>query len=502
MRFSLFKKKPFELLNLERDIKHMQAYSEKGQILLAIECLQRALIQAEMYYGPDHHETLKCKEIMGDLLFRDRDYDQALASYTHVLEFYGYGSFDHDRLRTKEQKTIDMINNTRNNKAKTLKNRTHSDYESAKKLFREKNFPKAKMSVLRALGSCKMLYGINHRLVMPMRELLGDIFNEMEEYEQAHDVFSGLKFTMEREYGTDHMEYMRIAKKLEDIPCAFMHTGSSKIIDDVMSFRSMARSDSEDDIDVLEKDDTAFIALIELRTQLGINHYDRGNIDSAQEYFENVLEALVDLYDDQNIQVARVKSHLGDCALRLDDIPAALEYYDAAVIIASEVLGEKSDFCKELELKISEVRGNRDASTKSQVPDKAEELRILYHDKRSSNEDSSIDLHDSLDVITNGSHICTKEKKKINPDISISNESSSHSHEKYYLNSSTHSQSSQRKYSRHNTYPEPENTHPMKQEMTRANSDCLAGLIDNAHDGQKFNVCSDFFKELEDITRS
>lgn len=125
------------------------------------------------------------------------------------------------------------------------------------------------MSVLRALGSCKMLYGINHRLVMPMRKLLGDIFNEMEEYEQAYDVFSGLKFTMEREYGTNHIEYMRIAQKLEDIPCAFMHTGSSKIIDDVMSFRSMARSDSEDDIDVLEKDDTAFIALIELRTQLG-----------------------------------------------------------------------------------------------------------------------------------------------------------------------------------------------------------------------------------------
>lgn len=144
MRFSLFKKKPFELLNLERDIKHMQAYSEKGQILLAIECLQRALIQAEMYYGPDHHETLKCKEIMGDLLFRDRDYDQALASYTHVLEFYGYGSFDHDRLRTKEQKTIDMINNTRNNKAKTLKNRTHSDYEVPKSFFEKKIFPRQK----------------------------------------------------------------------------------------------------------------------------------------------------------------------------------------------------------------------------------------------------------------------------------------------------------------------------------------------------------------------
>ena len=97
-----------------------------------------------MYYGPDHHETLKCKEIRGDLLFRDKDYDQALASYTHVLEFYGYGSFDHDHLRNKEQKTIDMINNTRKIKRKLLKLERIRITKVPKSISEKKTFPKQK----------------------------------------------------------------------------------------------------------------------------------------------------------------------------------------------------------------------------------------------------------------------------------------------------------------------------------------------------------------------
>ena len=281
-RKSLLKKKKYDVpANYNKDIKGLMEQAQKhvlnGKKEEAVDLLNSALELAEIYYGSDRYEVLVIKDGIADLLVKGRNYEEALEMYTGILE-YAHETKKHmtffDNVRSKEAKTVGHINTTSKNRMKQLKNKSTLDFDLAMVNLQLQHYDKAKLCVLRALGATKMLYGINHRNIIKLRELLGDIHVKKGEYEEAKEVFQSLLITLERKKLKNDTKYKEIQKKLDDLPSIFV-TGSisSSIIESIRTLKTNLSGKSSSNLRAQENESSAFTAMIDLRIELGEKDY-------------------------------------------------------------------------------------------------------------------------------------------------------------------------------------------------------------------------------------
>jgi len=268
-------------------------------------------------------------------------------------------------VQEKEQETINKINTTTMDRFKNLKNRTIDGYNLAEVNMAIGNYNKAKICVLRALGATKMLYGIDHRSMVKMRELLGDIHIKLEEYEDAADVYQSVLLTIQRRALTgsrnDNEEIInRVNAKLEDIPSANITSGTSSSVVDFVenafsrageSLKSLSKIDPTKEVNVMDSSLTCE-AMIEMRIELGISYIQQDRCDEAIDYLSSALEALETVYGRNNVKVASVTNLLADALLKEGNKNKALEHYKTAASIISFITGTDDEEFLKIQQKI------------------------------------------------------------------------------------------------------------------------------------------------------
>ena len=258
----------------------------QGNSKQAAENLDSALELAEIYYGNDHFEVLRIRDGVADLMTRSGNYEDALEMYTGIMQHASLNSKQKaffDEVRKKEAMTVEKINKTSKDRYKQLKNKCTADYDLAIVNVQLQNYDKAKLCVLRALGATKMLYGINHRNIIKLRELLGDIHIKKEEYEEASEAFQSLLATLERRNLKHDRRYAEIQRKLEDIPSTFMATSASCSV--IESVRSIKTSNGSTELATREKESSAFTAMIDLRIELGKYYHVFAHLYANHSFF-------------------------------------------------------------------------------------------------------------------------------------------------------------------------------------------------------------------------
>ena len=366
---------------IDRLIKAAQNYGKNADVKQAMEALDRALLAAKVHFGDDHIKVLKIRESIADLMYQGGDYENALEVYTSILDRRDQGKSRvyqklFEKVQEKEQETISKINTTTMDRFKNLKNRTIDGYNLAEVNMAIGNYNKAKICVLRALGATKMLYGIDHRSMVKMRELLGDIHIKLEEYEDAADVYQSVLLTIQRRALTgsrnDNEEIIeRVTAKLEDIPSANITSGTSSSVVDFVenafsrageSLKSLSKIDPTKEVNVMDSSLTCE-AMIEMRIELGksmlkllynfisiylsicnvligISYIQQNRCDEAIDYLSSALEALETVYGRDNVKVASVTNLLADALLKEGNKNKALEHYKTAASIISFITGK------------------------------------------------------------------------------------------------------------------------------------------------------------------
>jgi len=358
---------------IDRLIKAAQNHAKNADVKQAMEALDRALLAAKVHFGDDHIKVLNIRESIANLMFQGGDYENALEVYSSILDRRDQGKSRvyqklFEKVQKKEQETINKINTTTMDRFKNLKNRKIDGYNLAEVNMAIGNYNKAKICVLRALGATKMLYGIDHRSMVKMRELLGDIHIKLEEYEDAADVYQSVLLTIQRRALTgsrnDNEEIIeRVNAKLEDIPSANITSGTSSSVVDFVenafsrageSLKSLSKIDPTKEVNVVDSSLTCE-AMIEMRIELGISYIQQNRCDEAIDYLSSALEALETVYGRNNVKVASVINLLADALLKEGNKNKALENYKTAASIISVITGTDDEEFLKIQQKIISI---------------------------------------------------------------------------------------------------------------------------------------------------
>ena len=389
-------KTPVKIERLLEDARKLERNADSKQ---AMEYLNLALVEAKVYYGSDHFKVFQIQEGIADLMFNEKNYEDALEIYSSILTLQGdRKSWAHvaffKSIKEKEANTVEYVARTSKNRFKNLKSKTTNEYDLAEVNMAIGNYNKAKICVLRALGATKMLYGIDHRNMVKMRELLGDIHIMLEEYDDAADVYQSVLLTIQRRALTgsrnDNEEIIeRVNAKLEDIPSANITSGTSSSVVDFVenafsrageSLKSLSKIDPTKEVNVVDSSLTCE-AMIEMRIELGksmlkllynfisiylsicnvligISYIQQNRCDEAIDYLSSALEALETVYGRNNVKVASVINLLADALLKEGNKNKALENYKTAASIISNIKGEDNVELEEIQKKIDKIESS------------------------------------------------------------------------------------------------------------------------------------------------
>ena len=163
-----------------------------GRMSEASNILKKSLKIAENYYSKQSRiEILRIKEAIADIEFRGEHYESALEIYSSILSHCrSKHSTFFEIIRHKERATIEKIlRRTINCRPKALEAKVKGLLEDAEKQIKVGEYDDAKTSLLNAQRSSKMLYVLNERHSIKIKELMADVYIKIGEIEKANDIY-------------------------------------------------------------------------------------------------------------------------------------------------------------------------------------------------------------------------------------------------------------------------------------------------------------------------
>lgn len=301
---------------IQNNINAAKDYKRSDQFHLAHDCLQKALSDAQVFYGDVHSKVTEIRELMGDYYSNDDRHPEALEIYTSLLQITEEGTKKHRSLQKKETNAMNKVKERCKNRRRNLNIKSVDDLQKGLEYMNRGEYDQAKICLLSSLGATKMNYGINHSNVVMIREHLGDLYLKQKQYDQGRDVFSSVLLTLERTVGPTNFKYQAVLKKIKGIPkpTSARTRSEESIIEEIDAVEAVAAN--APDSGTSPDKNSAYAAMIDLKIDIGVAHTHMQRFEEADEYLTSALEALQSLFGDDNMQVATVHEYLGDLAMR------------------------------------------------------------------------------------------------------------------------------------------------------------------------------------------